>query len=79
MVTMNLGCMSESCFHFLHLTHAGTRTVDGKNGFQKMSLRLQVDDEFSIRFILPLEHTEMFFNVLLKLRMARSRTQYTGQ
>jgi hypothetical protein len=79
MVTMKLGCMSESCFHFLHLTHTGTCTVDGNNSFLKMSVRPQDADEERIRFILPLEHTEMFFNVLLKLRMARSRTQYTGQ
>ena len=70
MVTMNLGCTSESCFHFLHLTHAGTRTVDGKNGFLKTSALPQEADVLSIRFILPLEHTDTFFNVALKLRIA---------
>ena len=70
MVTMNLGCTSESCFHFLHLTHAGTSTVDGKIGFLKTSVLPEVADELSIRFIVPLEHTETFFNVVLKLRIA---------
>jgi len=71
MVTMNLGCTSESCFHFLHLTHAGSRTVDGKNGFLKTAAAPQEADELSIcRFILALEHTDTFFNVSLKLRIA---------
>jgi len=70
MVTMNLGCTSESCFHFLHLTHAGSRTVDGKNGFLKTSVAPQDADDLSIRFILPLEHTDTCFNVVLKLRIA---------
>lgn len=76
MVTMNFGCMPNSCFHFLHLTHTGTCTVDGDNGILKTSVRHQAAGEESIRFILPLEHIDKFFDVLLKLRIARSRMQY---
>ena len=76
MVRMKLGCTPKSCFHFLHLTHPGARTVDEINGFLKMSVLPQIADELRIRCILPLEHTEMSFNVLLKLRIARSRMQY---
>jgi len=75
MVTMNLGCTSESCFHFLHLTHVGTLTVDVTNGFLKTSAHQQEADELSIRIILPLEHTETFFNVVLKLRIAECSIQ----
>jgi len=75
MVTVNLGCMPKSCFHFLHLTQAGTRTVDGNNGFLKKSVRPQVGDDPSMRLILQPEHTVTSLNVLLKLRIARSRIQ----
>jgi len=75
MVTVNLGCMPKSWLHFLHLTQAGTRTDDGNNGFLKKSVQPQVGDEASIRLILRQEHTGMYFNVLLKLRIARSRMQ----
>jgi len=59
MVTMKLGSMPKRCFHFLHLTQAGTHTVDGNNGFLKKSVQPQVCDEKSIGFILQLEHTAM--------------------
>jgi hypothetical protein len=69
MVRMNLGCMSKSCFHFLHLTHSGTRTVDENSGFLKMSIQPQLADEESIRFILHRAHAAILFNVLPKLRI----------
>jgi hypothetical protein len=66
---MKLGYTPKSCFHFLHLTHTGTRTVDGKVGFLKTSVLPQVGDEESITYIHQVEHNETLFNVVQKLKL----------